>query len=331
MLHSDLSVPAPWKAKPRPGLANPHAPVPMTPVRRSSRWLVGPSGQAIWSPHPGWLGDTPGRGEDLVKTAYRLGGCTLPARNRSPTMAPCKGSDAVTSDRRQSILSRIAESGDSSPDQLCRVCRDVTATSGVGIMLRADGVTRGSLGTTDAVSSLIEELQFMLGEGPCIDAYKREVPIAEPDLADPTSRWLGFTPLVFKAGVRALFAFPLRVGAVCLGSLDLYRDRAGTLSDNQHLDALIMADIVSQSVLTMQAEASPDELAELDALMTPLNVVYQAVGMVSAQLGGSVDDSLIRLKAHAFASDRLLTGLAQDVVARRMRFDAAGEAQRVTS
>ena len=53
MLHSDLSVPAPWKAKPRPGLADPQAPVPMTPVRWSSRWLVGPSGQAIWSPHPG--------------------------------------------------------------------------------------------------------------------------------------------------------------------------------------------------------------------------------------------------------------------------------------
>ena len=45
--------PCPLEAKPRPGLADPQAPVPMTPVRWSSRWLVGPSGQAIWSPHPG--------------------------------------------------------------------------------------------------------------------------------------------------------------------------------------------------------------------------------------------------------------------------------------
>lgn len=238
----------------------------------------------------------------------------------------------MTSDRRQSILSRIAESDDSSPVRLCNVCMDVTGTSGVGIMLRSGGVTRGSLGTTDAVSALIEELQFMLGEGPCIDAYNLEVPIAEPDLADPNGRWLGFTPPIFKAGVRALFAFPLRVGTVRMGSLDLYRDHSGTLSDDQHADALIMADVVSQAVLTMQAEAPPDELAaQLEAVMTSQNVVYQAVGMVSAQLGASVDASLIRLKAHAFASDRLLTELAQDVLARRLRFDAAGEAQDVTS
>jgi len=238
----------------------------------------------------------------------------------------------VTSDRRQSILSRIAESDDSSPDRLCSVCMDVTATSGVGIMLRSGNVTRGSLGMTDAVSSLIEELQFMLGEGPCIDAYNLEVPIAEPDLADPTSRWLGFTPPVFKAGVRALFAFPLRVGAVRIGSLDLYRDHSGALSDDQHADALIIADVVSQAVLTMQAEAPLGELAaQLEAVMTPQNVVYQAVGMVSAQLRVSADESLIRLRAHAFANDRLLTELAQDVLARRLRFDAAGEAQDVTS
>jgi hypothetical protein len=209
---------------------------------------------------------------------------------------------------------------------------DVTATSGVGIMLKSRNVTRGSLGMTDAVSSFIEELQFMLGEGPCIDAYNLAVPIAEPDLADPTGWWLGFTPSVFKAGVRALFAFPLRVGAVRVGSLDLYRDHSGALSDDQHADALIMADIVCQAVLTMQAEAPLGELAaQLEAVMTPQIVVYQAVGMASAQLGVSVDETLIRLKAHAFAKDRLLSELAHDVVARRVRFDAAGGAQDVTS
>jgi hypothetical protein len=82
----------------------------------------------------------------------------------------------------------------------------------------------------------------------------------------------------------------------------------------------------------MQAEAPLGELApQLEALLTPQNVVYQAVGMVSAQIGVSVDASLIRLKAHAFANDRLLTELAQDVLARRLRFDAAGEVQDVTS
>jgi hypothetical protein len=209
---------------------------------------------------------------------------------------------------------------------------EVTATSGVGIMLRSENVTRGSFGMTDTVSSFIEELQFMLGEGPCIDAYNLEIPIAEPNLADPTSRWPSFTPPVFKAGARALFAFPLRVGAVRIGSLNLYRDHPGALSGDQHADGLIMADVISEAVLTLQAEAPLGELAaQLEVVMAPQNIVHQAVGMVSAQLGVSVDASLIRLKAHAFANDRLLTELAHDVVARRVRFNAAGEAHDVTS
>ena len=242
------------------------------------------------------------------------------------------GKDGCRDERPSSnILSRMAESDDLSPDRLCNVCMDVTATSGVGIMLRSGNVRRGSLGMTDAVSSFIEELQFMLGEGPCIDAYNLGVPIAEPDLADRTSRWLA-SPLRTQARRESALCVPTS-GRCCpyrfARSLPYH---SGALSDDQHANALIVADVVSQAVLTMQAEAPLGELAaRLEAVMAPQIVVYQAVGIVSAQLGVSVDESLIRLKAHAFANDHLLTELAQDVLARRLCFDAAGEAHDVTS
>jgi hypothetical protein len=230
----------------------------------------------------------------------------------------------VTNDRRLHILGRIAENGDS-PDRLCNVSMDVTAMTGVGITLMTDDVPCGSPGATNAVSALIEELQFILGEGPCIDAYKLELPIAEPDLANPTRRWPGFTPPVVAAGVRAIFAFPLKVGAVRLGSLDLYRDHSGALSDDQHADALVMAEAIARAIIAMQAQAPPGELAtEFEPMARLRDVVHRAVGMVSAQLGVSVDEALIRLRAHAFANDRRLAELARDVVARRVRFDAAG-------
>jgi len=41
--------------------------------------------------------------------------------------------------------------------------------------------------------------------------------------------------------VRAIFGFPFQVGAIRLGALNLYRDRPGPLSDDQHADALVMA------------------------------------------------------------------------------------------
>jgi hypothetical protein len=196
--------------------------------------------------------------------------------------------------------------------------------SGAGIMLMSGDVPRGSVCTTDDVSAVIEDLQYSLGEGPCVDAYNGDHPVLEPDLAHPTEpRWAAFTAPALDAGARAVFGFPLRVGAVRLGALNLYCDRSGPLSEDQHADALVMADVAAQAVLAMQAGAPPGELAaELEAGADFRYVVHQASGMVSAQLDVSVGVALIRLRAYAFANDRPLNQVAEDVVARELRFDA---------
>ena len=101
---------------------------------------------------------------------------------------------------------------------LCAVCPSVAGVDGAGIMLMSGDIPRGSLATTDEVSQLIEELQYTLGEGPCVDAYQQGRVVTEPDLAGPvTRRWFAFTPPALEAGVRAVFGFPLRVGTVRLG------------------------------------------------------------------------------------------------------------------
>ena len=196
--------------------------------------------------------------------------------------------------------------------------------SGAGIMLMSGDIPRGSLCTTNTVSALIEELQFSLGEGPCVDAYHHDRPVLEPDLAAPgTPRWFGFTGPAVAAGARAVFGFPLQVGAVRLGALNLYRDRAGPLTDDQHADALVAADIAAQAILVLQAKAPPGRLSvELEAGADLQYVVHQASGMVAAQLDVPVGQALIRLKAHAFGNDRRLVAVASDVVARELRFDA---------
>src|SRR4030095_11329857 len=110
----------------------------------------------------------------------------------------------------------------------------------------------GSVCTTGEVSALIEDLQYSLGEGPCVDAYNQDRPELEPDLADPvTPRWLASGAPALDAGVRAVFGFPLRVGAVRLGALNLYRDRPGPLTDHEHADALVLADVGAAGVLLL--------------------------------------------------------------------------------
>lgn len=221
------------------------------------------------------------------------------------------------------LLVRDQQQG-SETKRLCEVCAQITGASGAGIMLMSGDVPRGPLCTTNDVSARIEQLQYDLGEGPCVDAYNLDRPVLEPDLAHPaTTRWVAFTPPALDAGVRAVFGFPLQVGAVRLGALNLYCDRPGDLSDEQHADALAMADVVAQAVLLLQADAPPGRLAaELEANANFQYVVHQASGMVAGQLDVTVGQALLRLRAYAFGQDRPLADVARDVVERRLRFDA---------
>ncbi len=230
----------------------------------------------------------------------------------------------MSGERRLRILQRLT--GGVAPEletrRLCEVCAEVTEVTGAGIMLMCNDVSVGSVCTSNGVSARVEDLQFSLGEGPCVDAYHQDRPVLEPDLAAPANpRWLAFTGPAVEAGVRSIFGFPLRVGAARLGALNLYRDRPGPLSDDQHADALVMADVAAQALLVMQASAPPGRLAaELEAGDFQY-VVHQASGMIAAQLEVSLAQALMRLRAYAFGNDRPLTAVAQDVVARTLRFD----------
>jgi hypothetical protein len=229
----------------------------------------------------------------------------------------------MAEDRLGRILAALSAAGaDSwSSASLCAVCPPIVGVDGAGVMLMSGDIPRGSLCTTNAVSHLIEELQYTLGEGPCVDAYRQNQVVAEPDLAEPAaSRWLAFTPPALAAGVRAVFGYPLRVGSVRLGALNLYRGRASPLTDSQHADALVVADVAARWVLEAQAGAPPGAMAaELEIGADFHFSVHNAAGMVSAQLGISVTEALIRLRAFAFTSDRLLTDVAKDIVAHRLR------------
>jgi hypothetical protein len=227
--------------------------------------------------------------------------------------------------RRLHILGRLAGSDASglATRRLCNVCADVVGLSGAGIMLMSGDTPRGSICTTNDVSDLIERLQYDLGEGPCVDAYRQDRPVLEPQLTAPaTARWPAFTGPAIDAGVRAVFGFPVQVGAVRLGALNLYRDEPGSLTADQHTDALVLAEVCAEAILLLQADAPPGRVAaELEAGANLHYTVHQAAGMIAAQLDSTVGTALIRLRAYAFGNDRPLAEVADEVIVGTLRFD----------
>lgn len=213
------------------------------------------------------------------------------------------------------------ENGDSPGSRLCRACVDLIAIHGTGIMLMDEDGNGTSLGLSDPVTRVVEDLQFTLGEGPGIDAHAFGRPSLGPQLENPAGvPWPSFAPAAVNAGMLAAFAFPLRVGAIRLGSLDLYHHRPGALDDTQMADAIIMADFIARAVITMYANADPGEL--VDEMNNPHDLraqVHQASGMISEQLGVPIGDALVRLRAYAYAEGHPIDEVARDVVTRQLR------------
>jgi hypothetical protein len=230
-----------------------------------------------------------------------------------------------------SRLIRVAETitaslrrGDRSPvEAVCDAASSLLEVTGSGLSLMSDGQLRGAAGPREPGIAAVHDLQFALGEGPCIDAWETREPVLAPDLGEPAgSRWPAFGRGALDAGVAAVFAFPLRMGAIRLGVLATYRAAPGPLTEDGLALGLTLADVATQLVLGLQAGAQDGRLHDLLAQEPPhWAEVHQASGMVSVQLGVSLDEAFVRLRAHAFAEGRSLRAVAADVVHRRLRLE----------
>jgi GAF domain-containing protein/ANTAR domain-containing protein len=207
--------------------------------------------------------------------------------------------------------------------RLCRFAVDEMALSGCALVLMSGAESASMLAGAGRHASTVTGLQMELGEGPCLQAHASGVPVFLPDLAaENANRWPAFAAAAMAAGVHAEFSLPLTVGSDGIGTLDLCRDRPGMLSEEHLADALVTADIARDAVLYQQYAPGGRGLAELlDMGGTDRIVIYQATGMIAAQLNDTTSNALARLRAAAFASGRPMYDIAQDVVERRVRFD----------
>jgi hypothetical protein len=194
----------------------------------------------------------------------------------------------VPTDRLSAVLAAMAAIDGDSPsalDRLCAAAVGLLSLRGAGISLMVDGELRGTAGSSGTGVAMVQELQFELGEGPCVDAWASMEPVLEPDLASPrVTRWPVFAPGAVAAGVLAVFVFPLLLGAIRVGVLVFYRDRPGGLDGDELAYGLVLADLATWVILELQSGAPSDALHELLAAEPPHRAeVHQATGIVAVQ------------------------------------------------
>ena len=197
------------------------------------------------------------------------------------------------------------------------------------ISLVFDGANAGTLGSSGASARRYDELQFTLGEGPCLESVARRVPVLIDDLEDPADiRWPAYGPAMLANDIRFVFAMPVVVAGEHVGALDLFRALPGRLNGEQFAGAVVAAELAGIPLLDLMdgdlraaaGDPNSDAWSELNSLSRA--EVSQATGMLVAQLGVEPTEALVRLRAHAYATGRSATDVARDILDRRLTLEA---------
>ncbi len=199
-------------------------------------------------------------------------------------------------------------------------CIQAVGVDGGGMSLVSATGTRQPLYGSDDAAQVMERLQFTVGEGPCVDASASGSPVLVPDIDEPGNgialRWPAFLAEAAKADIRAVFAFPVRIGAISLGAIDLYRRTPGPLGRQELAKALTAVDAIAVALLAVAGTL--DSGLDIDRVSSM--AVHRAAGMVMEQLGTSIENALIRLRAAAYAEGVPVNELANAVIIGTRRF-----------
>jgi hypothetical protein len=218
--------------------------------------------------------------------------------------------------------------GTEAADRLCEACVDLFRVDAAAISLIFDGTNSGTLGASSQPARLYDELQFTLGEGPCLDSVAARAPVLVKDLADlADTRWPAYAPAMLAHQIRSVFALPVVLAGEYVGALDFYRTRSSSLANEELAGALAAAELAQMPLLDLLAEdlqaalndPGSDTWSELHRLTRV--EVSQATGMLIEQLDVDAAEALVRLRAYAYVTGRSATDVARDILDNELRLE----------
>jgi hypothetical protein len=127
--------------------------------------------------------------------------------------------------------------------------------------------------------------------------------------------------------IRGVYAMPVVVAGEYVGALDFFQADPTVLDSKQvagvvlaaELAQIPMLDLLHQDLYDAAATPGSDAWTELNTLTRA--EVSQATGMLIAQLNIAAPAALVRLRAHAYATNRSATDVARDIIDRRLRLE----------
>ena len=223
------------------------------------------------------------------------------------------------------VLRRLARAIATTPVEsplslrMCEATVEILGVDGGSFTLAYADSQRVTLCATDEVAARLEDLQEVCGDGPSYAAYLERA--TRTLLVDGTvdSPWPLLSDSVRQVLTRGkIYAIPMKPGPQSMGVATFYQQQPHPLLVDEPTGQLLV-DAVAVALVRDPGVLDDDRHVRADSWNSRARI-HQATGMVVAQLRLAPDDALALIRAHAYAHRQTLSGISDEIIARRLDF-----------
>jgi GAF domain-containing protein len=195
----------------------------------------------------------------------------------------------------------------------------IPAAEGAGLTMLEDDRAQTVVASAEFVQA-VDEVQYGLGEGPCLLAVETRRTQTSGSLGGEEARWPRFGPRVGRMGVHSVLSLPLLLPDRVVGAMNVYARTKNAFGAEAVRIGELFARPAAVSVHNAQVLAQSQRLAtELGQALTSRAVIDQALGIIMSRTGASADEAFDRLRAMSQAQHVKVAHVAQALVDEAVR------------
>ncbi len=177
-------------------------------------------------------------------------------------------------------------------------CTEIVGASAGGLMLADTAGQLQLIASTNESVELVEIMQLAAGVGPCVDCFTLGTAVSVPDIAASRERWPAFSAAALTQGFHAVHATPMKLRGDVIGTMNLFQEVVGALSERDVAVVQALADVATIGVLQQRmATESHIMAAQLQRALDSRVLIEQAKGALAQALNMTMEQAFTALRS----------------------------------